>query len=670
MAPLRALNDPFSRFQRPNRTPDDPEAPTGNAPVDLDKLRDLVERRFCYSRDAKQPLLRIWATCLAFYCGDHYRQWSYKQRRLVQNERIPAWRVQMVDNQIPGSVEIGIAKLARTRDLPRALPDGDDDEARATAEANTKALSHWWQRDEMEYKELDANLQRSLFGAAFFHDFWDPDVLGKVPYVKGYTVDRATGAMVEQVGVEETPVGDVCTEVLSVFDVFPEPSERWEDVRWCIVASRKPLAWFKDTFENGGEIKPEKGDDSGVYDQLIPSHAGMAARMGTGGTAPSGEGYATLKIYYERPCKTYPKGRHLMVAGNVLLFHRDQLPLPHGRIPLTMDPYRLVPKRLWPMGNVEGLLGPQRELNRAQSYMIEALRLFGRPQRLAPKGALEDPKEWTTDPDRIVEYDARFGIAPQYLQPPQMPAWVDEMPEKLRSVIYNLSGQHEVSRASVPGGVTAASAIRLLQEQDDTRLAVPALLGKKALVQLSQNVLATQAARYREPRRLTLAAQSGVEIEHVDLNGSDLSPARVEVKITEGVASSDAYRTENLLAWWPVLQTVFMGGTPPEFVIRVLRELNEGWLADALEAAVAAQQQRAMQVAQVRQAQAEEEAQAQGAQQEQAALQQQQQAQLQQEQQMREMDAAQQDGDTQRQHELTLTLMKGALAQQGKAAPR
>ena len=118
------------------------------------------------------------------------------------------------------------------------------------------------------------------------------------------------------------------------------------------------------------------------------------------------------------------------------------------------------------------------------------------------------------------------------------------------------------------------------------------------------------------------------------------------------------------------LAPVFAGGTPPEFVVRVLRELNEGWLADAIEAAVEAQRQRMMQVAQVRQAQAQDEAQLQAQDQEQMALQAGEQGAMQQQQQMREMEAAQQDGDTQRQHEMTMALMKGVMAQQGKAAKR
>ena len=33
----------------------------------------------------------------------------------------------------------------------------------------------------MEQKELEANVGRAIFGCAFFHDYWDPNRMAKMP---------------------------------------------------------------------------------------------------------------------------------------------------------------------------------------------------------------------------------------------------------------------------------------------------------------------------------------------------------------------------------------------------------------------------------------------------------------------------------------------------------
>ena len=188
------------------------------------------------------------------------------------------------------------------------------------------------------------------------------------------------------------PVGDVCAEVLTVFEVFPEPVERWEDISWCIVARRKPVHWFAETFGDvGSRVQQDRGDIDDVFSSLMPR-----TTHPMDSPAPPGGWMATLKVYYEKPSRSFPQGRHVMTAGGQVLFAANQLPLPHLEIPLAMFGYRTVPKRLWPMGLVEHVLGLQSELNRAQSNLSEILRLYRGPKWIVPKEAKVDPDSITT----------------------------------------------------------------------------------------------------------------------------------------------------------------------------------------------------------------------------------------------------------------------------------
>lgn len=631
----------FGGQSSPAPAPTRPAAPQSPA-----ALVELVNRRYRWSRQSKESQLRTWATCLAFYSGDQYRTWNKRTRQLVEPQRLPSWRVLLTDNQIPGAVELAAAKLARSRDMPTAQPNTQDPEDVAAAQAGTKALAHWWHVDDMDSKELEANVHRLLFGAAFYHDYWDPYKLAKVP------VQGPMGQMTSQ----RAPVGDVCVEVLSVFDVFPEPAEKWSDIRWCIVARRKPISWFQDTFGDAGrQVQADKGDADSVFESLLPSSSNQTAVT----DAPQGDGYATLKVYYEAPCPSYPQGRHFMVAGDTLLFQADELPMPHGEIPLSMKGFRLVPKRLWPLGLVESLLGQQRELNRVQSYMLENLRLHGRPQRLVPREAKVDKDNLTSSPDEIVEYNALGGAPPSYLAPPTLPAWIQELPVTIRTAIQQLAGQHEVSNASVPAGVTAASAIRMLIEQDDTRLAVAAALGKHALEVTSRHILTTMVERWREPRLIATLGKGQVE-GVMALMGSDIGDRDVLVNITEGAVNTEAFKSENFRAYWQlgIFQQAFQGAVPPSFVVEVLQALGEEWMAEAFATGMQEQQQMQMQQAlQQQQLAAEQQAHEQGMAETQAGAQSQQAA-LQAGQQQEQAAQQQAEAEAQRQHELELAQMK------------
>lgn len=599
--------------------PRDPALPNVNPPrapeptKEETRILELVDKRYEYARNAKRGMLERWATCLAFYVGEHYRSWNPRLQRLVQPTQIPEWRVRMTDNQIPGIIDTAAGKLGRSRKEPKALANTDEPEDHAAAEMGTAALRHWWDTDAMERKELECNIQRLLFGAGFFHDLWDPAKLAKVPIPKGLTFDPQQGLR-QKTEVRRAAVGDITVEVLSVFDVFPEPVEDWDSVTWCVVARRKSLSWFRDTFpERGQWVTADNGQTEDVFSGLIPNayEAGFDRQSSS---APNGDGQATLKVYYERPTRDYPKGRHAMVAGGRVLFARGELPLPHLEIPLALMGYRYVPKRLWPKGLVEELIGQQKELNRGQSNLAEAIRLLRSSKWIVPRGAHLREDAITSKPDEVIEYAG--ATPPQLLPAPNLPAQVLNYPEIQREAIRQLAAQHEVSEGQVPKGVSAAAAINLLQQADDNRLATPAKYGRQALQTLSTRVLKTISERWREDRLVSTFGRDKQQ-QIVAFQGSDIGDRDVLVDLTEGVADTDAVRSQQLTEWFQLGLFQMMMQAPPlaKLVPQLLRDVGQEWLADDLAKFGAelipylAQQEQQAQALQAQQAQGQQQAQ-------------------------------------------------------------
>lgn len=589
---------------------DDPTTPGGKgsfveppvlSPEDRATL-DLIKRRYTSSKDAKLAMLRTWATSLAFYVGEHYRNWDPRARRLVENKRIPPWRVQLSDNQIPGIVTIGAAKLSSVRQLPRALPNTGEPEDELAAEAGTKVLEHWWNVDGMDAKELDANVQRIIFGTSFFHDVWDSTKVAKLPKPdwQNPVHDPDLGVPMPKITPVPAPVGDVTVEVLSVFDVFPEPVEKWDEVSWVILARRKPLHWFRDTFKGVGRLvrKEQAGGDQDVFQSLMPGSPIHETNEAPPGSAEA-DGMATLLVYYERPCPKWPEGRHWMLAGDVVLFNRNKLPLPHLEIPVVPFEYQRVPKRLWAMGSVEQVLGLQRELNRSQSNLAEMLRLYRSPKVLVNETAQMDRDAWTSEAGEVVKW--KGVVPPQVVPPVALANWLVEFPERMRSAIQQVSGQHEVTNASSPTGVTAGVAISMLQQQDQQRLGPPNIYGKDALQTLALHVLKNIVTLYREPRLILTYGKDSAN-KFLALAGADIGDRDVLVEIGDGVSDTPAARRQRLIDY--VGSGVLPPPLPMPLIKRLFHETGDQWIVSAMdesqeevqqEQAAQAQQQEAQQ---------------------------------------------------------------------------
>lgn len=562
MNPLAGLTQGLTR------TPEAPK-PVAASPQDPDEdLVTLVKRRFEVARSAKQSKLKTWATCLAFYVGEHYRNWSSEQRRMVQPAKIPAWRIMIADNQIPSILETVAAKLVRARQLPIALSNTTDEDDEAAAHAGTLLLSSWWQSHGMFGKELIANVQRILFGASFFHRYWDPYKTAQIA-----VPDPITGKMT----VRTAPVGDICCEVLSVFDVFPDPQESWDDIGWCIIARKKPKSWFKDTFDVD---LTEASESNLVFDTLLPETI-TATTQNTQGLPQDKS--VTLYVYYEKPTKAHPKGRTAFVAGEKLLYSGD-LPLPDVKIPLSLFAFRYVPKTLWPAGLIENILDHQRYLNASMNALLHILRFFAFPKWLVPREARVPDGSFSTQPNEMVPYDGLAGVnAPVAISPPAVPNWVQQFPQMMRSSMGEVVGVHEVSRAQAPAGVRSGVAIQLLQEQDDTKWGLVSALGKIGLEDLAKGVLTTAVAWWQEPRMVRQLGRGRTK-EATALLASEIGDRDVLVDITEGVVDTKAAKQQRIQDY---MNGQLFNPTVYPIPVRnaIIRALDEPWLAEALKPA-------------------------------------------------------------------------------------
>jgi hypothetical protein len=222
----------------------------------------------------------------------------------------------------------------------------------------------------------------------------------------------------------------------------------------------------------------------------------------SGGTSS----YQGVKVseFWAKPCSTFPNGKYVVWAKNQVL-HEDENY--YGDLPYVMFAGVQSPGRFWPTSIVEQLRDPQIELNKIRSQILENAQRIGNPSLLKNKLA---NVEYSGVPGEEVYFDdITQNSVPSFLQPPEMPAYVRELIDRNEASIREISGQHEVSSSQVPAGVTAASAINLLLEQDDTRLGPAIQDMEQGLSRAGQFILNMVAKYYTEERMITVTGEEG-----------------------------------------------------------------------------------------------------------------------------------------------------------------
>ncbi len=454
---------------------------------DLEKL--LAQAKGLHSR-----FEWIWYLNIAYYQGE---QWVFHNHGRLDRPILEPWRITLTDNRIIGIVRTELAKMTKAKPTWEVVPSTAQDTDLQASRTGEKILGFLWRHLKMRNRLMDALLWSRTASAGFWKVYWDSALGEKVTVVcdpEGKVAQHPeTGAPLVptdcQDGLPEghttkvLATGDVAIEVVSPFEFYPDPiAKELEDAEWCVQVAVKSPEYVKAHFDVDleGDTEVSAGP---TESRLFPSY-----QAGGGGSS----GYKGIKIceYWCKPNGKYPQGLRVVWAKGKIL--REE-PNPYKCLPYIMFKGIPVPGRFWPTAGAEHLRGPQTQLNKTISQIAENAERIGNPALLAAKQA---HVQYSGAPGERIDFDDTVPNAiPSYLQAPTMPQYVLQQQEKIEGSMQEISGQHEVSSAQVPAGVTAASAINLLMEADDTRLG-PAIYDMEEALGVAGERLLELVARY------------------------------------------------------------------------------------------------------------------------------------------------------------------------------
>jgi hypothetical protein len=217
-------------------------------------------------------------------------------------------------------------------------------------------------------------------------------------------------------------------------------------------------------------------------------------------------------------CKDMPEGGMYVIAGNQVILKHVGWPYQHGLYPFAHIGH-VQSGKFYRDSVITDLIPLQREYNRTRGQIIEAKNRMAKPQLAAEIGSL-DPSKITTEPGQVIMYRPGFQ-APTPIPLQGLPSYVLEEQDRIKSDMDDISGQHEVSQGSTPPGVTAATAISYLQEQDDTKLSYTYDSIEEGLEKVAHMTLNYVQQYWDEPRQVKIAGVDG-SFDVKAFRGSDL----------------------------------------------------------------------------------------------------------------------------------------------------
>lgn len=417
-------------------------------------------------------------------------------------------------NKILPTLQNRMARLCKNPPRYDVRPESNSTEDKDAARLSQNVLAWLWDLLGINEKRLSLVMYIQTCGHAYVKVLWDTEA-GE------YMMDPLDQG---QVGYQ----GDVGVDVVSPFEVFPDPLARtFDDVKksWLIQCRVRPLEYFKNRYgERGAQVQEEETWLlSSQFEQRVNSI--NARGPAQGGAPPPTKNTAIEMIKYEARSEKNLQGRMIVVANGVLL---EDKPLPCGEIPFAKFDDIVIGGKYYSESIVTHLVPIQDYYNEIIRRRAEWTRKFLAGKYIAAKGCGLSQESMNDESGEIVLYtpvpNAPDGGRPVYLQVPALPQWAYAEEDKVIQMFNDISGISEVSRGTIPSASIPAIGMQLLVEQDDTRIGVITEQHEHAWAHVGGLILKYVERYWTMPRKLKLASKAQQynikEVKGEDLKGN------------------------------------------------------------------------------------------------------------------------------------------------------
>lgn len=457
------------------------------------EIVEWVRKNYRKCKDQRHKQEMQWYTNLAFYMGKQNITTisTPGQSTRLTVPKAPYWRARPIINKIRPMIRKELAKVTSGRPTAFVIPASSEDKDLFAAQAAENLWYAIYDQKKLSQVIRNAEFWTLICGTGYLKCYWDPSAQDEVTQLPG----------------------DIVVERETPFHVFiPDLTiEDLENQPYLIHASMRSVEWCSLRY---GDL-PEKIVPTGRSESIMDT--GFLKLIGA--DDPPVDSVEVIEAWIKPGnFKKFPMGAMVTIVGEQLAQFTPGWPYHHNRYPFIKLTHV-------PTGSFYGdsvitdVLPLQKEYNRTRGQIIESKNRMAKPQLTAPKGSI-NPRAITTEPGQVILYRPGFQ-PPQPLPLQNLPSYVLQELDQIRLDIDDIAGQHEVSRGTVPPGVTAATAISFLQEQDDSMLSYSVSSLEDGVQTLAKMVLNYVIQFWDAPRMVKVTGPDG-SFDVISLMSSDI----------------------------------------------------------------------------------------------------------------------------------------------------
>lgn len=513
----------------------------------------FANEQFEKAQKSRMQFERQWYTNLAFYGGRQYVAWTKNGSgnfAKLHEPPVPPWRVRLISNKIRPIVRTEHAKLNKERPQAFVIPASAEDEDKIAAQAAENIFEHHWRELKLNQTIREATWWMCQTGVGIIKDWYDPTAPGH---------DGKPGSIITE---NITPFHMYIVDIMEK-DIEHQP--------FIIHSIPKDPYWVSRNYQVQAKADTTVGGD--LLDQKILS------AVGVNNTAMQKK--VVVKEMWIKPGVTplFPDGGIITWFGETILTvhgltEEETWPFSHGDYPFTKLDH-IPTGRFYSESIIPDLIPLQKEYNRTRSQIVEIKNRMSKPQWMAMRGSV-DVEKWTTEPGQVVFYKPGF-TAPELVQPPSLPSYVNEEQDRILRDMDDISAQHEVTKGRTPPGVTAATAIAYLQEEDDSKLSTTISSIEEAVEKIGKHVLSHVQQFWDDQRLVRVLGDEGA-FESFYFRGADIR-GNTDLRIEAGSATPRSRAAKQAF----IMELGKNGWIPPDRVLRYLNMAETGKLYEEVQ---------------------------------------------------------------------------------------
>ena len=398
------------------------------------------------------------------------------------------------DNLVFSYTEQRVSQVSKQKTaltfIPRVQNSQDDLNASKAAKILVKGR---YEDIDFDGDMIEMDRATYLLGHTLYETCWDEDdgpmtpsyIRAKEKFKEGIPViDEATGMPVNEKDLK-IRVGDAKGKLWMPYEWFPEPHrDRTKDCDYLNTFEWKP--------------KQEVEAEYKVKEDIINSSEYVKWDFSTDRLdRPNNQ--ILVHTFWHRPTKYFKEGCKITWCEDVILEWID-FPYDDGRLPFDEDKDIEVKKEYWGRPFVTNIEQFYKVNNSLISGMARNHGVLNAPKVMFPEGSV-DIKSFNNEYG-AVQY--RGPVEPKILQHNYVNRGELDFQKHCQSRAGELSGVFDISRGIVPPGITAASAIRYLDEQEHQRASPSISKRKKRVLDITKKFVARMSQYYRDSDERTV----------------------------------------------------------------------------------------------------------------------------------------------------------------------